>query len=145
MQPLPFKNSWNDGIHIHRIDPGETPLTFVSLGVYLAQSVRRYRTYRRWLANATGDRDDQRLAWLRNFIALFTLTVAVNIAFEAFSAFVHRLSSVDFFGLYVWYAVLVYDLGMEGWRNASASYPQRARAGDRAAAGTGGRHRRAAP
>ena len=124
VQPLAFKNVWNDTVHRHLIDPAQTIFTFLSLGVYVVLAARRFRAYGRWLDDATSDAGESRLRWLRNFLVAFALTVALAAAFETYNAFVRPLNYYNFFALYVWYAALVYYLGLEGWRHAGAAYPQ---------------------
>lgn len=123
VQPLPFKNAWDAGVHERWIDPTETLLTYLSLGAYLVAAARRYRAYQRWLNDATSG-GEHRLVWLRTFLLLFALTLVLSAAFDAYSAFVHRLNYFNMFGLYAWYAALAYYLGLEGWRNAGRAYPQ---------------------
>lgn len=124
VQPLAFKNDWDARVHEPWVVPAETILTFVSLGAYLALAARRYRGYRHWLDDATSDSLRHQLLWLRNFLVLFALTVALSLAFESYSRFVRHLSYFNYFPLFLWYAALVYYLGMEGWRNAARAFPQ---------------------
>jgi len=124
VQPLAFKNAFNDAIHVPRIDPIESLLTFVSLGGYLAAAMMRYRTYKNWLNDATSDPGEHSLAWIRTFLIIFSLATALNIVFEIVSRFIRPLNYYDEFWLYLWFAVLIYYLGLEGWRNANRTYPQ---------------------
>ena len=124
VQPLAFKNAFNDAIHVPRIDPIESLLTFVSLGGYLAAAMMRYRTYKNWLNDATSDPGEHSLAWIRTFLIIFSLATALNIVFEIVSRFVRPLNYYNYFWLYLWFAVLIYYLGLEGWRNANRTYPQ---------------------
>ncbi len=123
VQPLGFKNAWDARVHEPLVDPLLTGLTYLSLAVYLAASVRRYARYDRWLADNVSDRDERQLTWARNFLAAFSLTVAVMLGFDLLSAAVGKLSYFQYFGAYVWYAALVYYLALEGWRNAGRVYP----------------------
>ena len=122
-QPLAFKNAWDARVHEPLIDPLLTVLTYASLAAYLVTSVRRYAWYDRWLADTVSDRDERRLSWVRTFLAAFSLTVAVMLGFDLVSLAVHKLNYFQYFGAYVWYAVLVYYLALEGWRNAGRVYP----------------------
>ena len=115
-QPLAFKNTWNARIHEPWIDPLENVLTVVSIATYLWLSVLRYRAYGRYLRDERSDRDTYELVWIRNFLVAFAVTLALMTGFIVVRRFVRPLNYFDVFPLYVWYTLLVYYLGMDGWR-----------------------------
>src|SRR5471030_123987 len=83
-QPLTFKNDFNARIHRPFIDPAESLLLFVSLTAYLIAAIVRYRRYEVWLRDSTSDPLLYSVSWLRTFLILFTVTVALNSGFEAY-------------------------------------------------------------
>lgn len=124
MQPLAFKNDWDERWQGTIIGPIQSLTTFGSLGVYWWLSVVHYRAWQRWLEEHVSDREDQRLEWVRNFLIAFGATLAVWMSWEAFEAWVVRLNYFQRFPLYAWLAVLVYYLGTEGLRHAQREYSQ---------------------
>jgi AraC-like DNA-binding protein len=124
VQPLPFKNAWDARVHEPLVDPVESVATYLSLGLYLAAAFGCYARYRRWLRDATTDRDEAQLRWLGRFLVAFAAMVLINAGWDAYSAFVHRLNYFAYFPLYIGFALLVYLLGLEGWRHAGESHPQ---------------------
>jgi AraC-like DNA-binding protein len=120
--PLTFKNSWNDTIHSPWIDPTETVLEAVSLALCLTLAWIRRRNYQTWLNDNVSNREELRLIWLRNVIIALALMLAIWAPYEALV----RLAHLDYyqrFPLYVGLTVLVFYLGLEGWRHAAETYP----------------------
>ncbi len=123
VQPLPFKNAYDGRVHEPFVDPVETALTLVSLVAYFSASCAQFNRYERWLAQSErGRTSHDELRWLRTFLIVFGVTIAIDAGFEAYSGLIHRLSYFQFFALYCWYAAVAYYLALEGWRNASRVY-----------------------
>ncbi len=121
-QPLAIKNHWNAIVHEPWIDPLETFLELMSFAIYLWLSLRIYRAYQRWLDAHLSNREEFRIVWLRNVLLAFLIVWPVWAIYEALSY------SVDFnyfqrFPLYVFLTLLVFYLGLEGWRHAGTVYP----------------------
>jgi AraC-like DNA-binding protein len=95
----------------------------MSMLAYLAMAIVRYRRYQHWLGDNSGAREEYRLGWLRGFLIATASTLAVAIGFGAVHWAVRPLSYFDEFPLYVVFTLLVYYLGLEGWRNAALAYP----------------------
>jgi AraC-like DNA-binding protein len=122
-QPLATKNAWNDSVHRDWIDPAETFLGLVSFAIYLWLALRAYRGYQHWLDTQLSNREEFRLLWLRRVLLAFALAWPVWALYELLSY------SIDFnyfqrFPLYVCFTLLVFYLGLEGWRHADTRYPQ---------------------
>jgi AraC-like DNA-binding protein len=121
-QPLTFKNAWNDRIHRDWIDPSETALVCLSLAVYLWLALRAYRDYQGWLDAHLSNREEFRLVWLRNVLIAFALLLPVWAVYELLG---HAVGFDYFqrFPLYLGFTLLVFYLGLEGWRHAGTVYP----------------------
>lgn len=121
-QPLARKNQWNTVVHAPWIDPLETLLELLSFAIYLWLTLRTYREYQRWLDAHLSNREEFRIVWLRNVLLAFLLVWPVWAAYEALSY------SIDFnyfqrFPLYVFITLVLFYLGLEGWRHAGTVYP----------------------
>lgn len=123
VQPLSFKNSWNDATHVPFILPLEQLATFASIAVYWGLSFRDYRGYQRWLEDSVSDREDHHLEWLRNFLIALGLTLLLWAGLAAFQRWVVKLNYFEEFPFYLWFALLSYYLGTEGYRHAGHRYP----------------------
>ena len=123
MQPQATKDAWNDRVHRDWIDPAETFLELLSFAVYLWLALRAYRAYQHWLDTHLSNREEFRIVWLRNVLVAFALVWPLWALYETLSY------AIDFdyfqrFPLYVCFTLLVFYLGMEGWRHADTAYPQ---------------------
>lgn len=122
MQPMEVKDAWNDRIHRDWIDPMETLLELLSFAVYLWLALHAYRTYQRWLDAHLSNREEFRIVWLRNVLVAFAIAWPVWALYETLSY------TIDFnyyqrFPLYVCFTLLVFCLGLEGWRHSGTRYP----------------------
>lgn len=122
MQPLAFKNQWNSRVHARWVDPLETALELASMAIYLWLAVRAYRAYQVWLDAHLSNREEFRLAWLRNVLAAFALLWPMWAIYEALSAG-FGFDYFQRFPLYLGFTALVFYLGVEGWRHADCRYP----------------------
>ena len=123
VQPQATKDAWNDRVHRDWIDPAETFLELLSFAVYLWLALRAYRAYQHWLDTHLSNREEFRIVWLRNVLVAFALVWPLWALYETLSY------AIDFdyfqrFPLYVCFTLLVFYLGMEGWRHADTAYPQ---------------------
>jgi AraC-like DNA-binding protein len=121
-QPLATRNAWNASVHRDWIDPAETFLGLASFAIYLWLALRTYRGYQHWLDTQLSNREEFRLLWLRRVLLAFALAWPVWALYELLSY------SIDFnyfqrFPLYVCFTLLVFYLGLEGWRHADTRYP----------------------
>jgi len=122
VQPQATKDAWNDRVHRDWIDPSETFLELLSFAIYLWLALRAYRAYQRWLDAHLSNREEFRIVWVRNVLMAFALVWPLWALYETLSY------SIDFnyyqrFPLYVFFTLLVFYLGLEGWRHASNAYP----------------------
>ena len=123
LQPLAFKNNWDDRIQVPYLNPVESVIALTLLtGGWLA-SIRRYRAYRQWVNENVSNGEDLRLDWIRYFLIALGATLAVWAGFELTEWLYRPLTYLQRFPLYVWQMLLVYYLGTEGWRNATRDYP----------------------
>jgi len=123
VRPLAFKNEWNDAVHVPYLVPLEQLATFTSIAGYWGLSFRDYRGYQRWLADSVSDREDHHLEWLRNFLIALGVTLLLWAGLAAWQRWVVKLSYFEEFPLYLWFALLSYYLGTEGYRHAGHRYP----------------------
>lgn len=122
VQPLAFKNDWNARVHEPYVDPAETVLVFVSIGLYLRAAWRVHRDYQRWLADHLSNREEFRLSAQRNVLIAFAMLLVVWLPFEAVS-YAADFNYFDRYPLYLVMAALVCALGLEGWRQAALRFP----------------------
>jgi AraC-like DNA-binding protein len=122
VQSQATKDAWNERVHRDWIDPAETLLELVSLAVYLWLALRAYRTYQGWLDAHLSNREQFRITWLRNVLFGFVGMWPVWAAYELLSYGI-GFDYFQRFPLYVCFTVLVFHLGLEGWRHAGTAYP----------------------
>ncbi|MDI4633691.1 AraC family transcriptional regulator [Pelomonas sp. V22] len=123
VRPLAFKNAWNDATHVPYIVPLEQLATFTSIACYWGLSLRDYRGYQRWLADSVSDCEDHNLEWLRNFLIALGVTLLLWAGLAALQRWVVKLNYFEEFPFYLWFALLSYYLGTEGYRHAGHRYP----------------------
>jgi AraC-like DNA-binding protein len=122
--PLAFKDAWNDEIHVPYLVPLEQAATFISIAAYWLLSRRHYAAYQRWLADHVSDLEEHHNNWLRQFLIALAVTLVFWLGLVAFERWVTPLNYFQQFPLYVWWTVLSYYLGTEGYRHAGHRYPQ---------------------
>lgn len=123
VQPLEFKNAWDDNTHVPWIGPFEMTLAFVSMAGYWWFSWRRLRDYRHWLDRHQSQSEEHRIDWLRHFLIALVVTLVLWVAIVLFHRLVTPLDYFQQFPFYVWLSVLVYYLGTEGYRHARHRFP----------------------
>ncbi len=123
VRPLAFKNQWNEQVHVPWLLPLEQAGTVLSIAGYGWLSIRRYRAYQAWLADNVSDREDHHVEWLRNFLIALGITLLLWAGLAAFQRWVTPLDYFQEFPLYLWFAILSYYLGTEGYRHAGHRYP----------------------
>lgn len=123
VQPLETKNAWNDAVHRDWIDPAETFLDLASFAIYLWLALRAYRAYQSWLDAQLSNREEFRIVWLRNVLVAFAVAWPVWALYEVLS-YTIAFDYYQRFPLYVCFTLLVFYLGLEGWRHAGTRYPQ---------------------
>ena len=133
VQPLAFKNGWDARVHVPFVVPFETLADAVSMTAYWIATWRTYRAYQRDLDAQLSNRDAFRLLWLRDVLLALAGAVAV-FWLLALTGAVHPLSYIQRFPGYVYLTIVVYVLGLQGWRHAAVAYPQVVRAAEGAPA-----------
>jgi len=122
LQPLAWKNHWDETVHARFVDPVLTWAGLISLGVYLALAWRRHREFQAWLAQHVSNAAEHRYGGLAGTLLALGLLLAVSLPYEAATA-IWRLDYFDRFGLYLALTVLVFALGLEAWRHAGQRHP----------------------
>lgn len=122
--PLQAKWEWDERGHVAYVLPMLNLATLGSLAIYWWLALRRYRSYQRWLEANSGQREELRLAWLRGFLWAVAFVVVLNAVFQAVDRWVTKLDYFDYFPFYVALSLLVYYLGIEGWRHAGLTFPR---------------------
>lgn len=122
LQPLAWKDHWNDTVHARFIDPALTAGGLVSLAVYLALAWRRHRHFQAWLAQHVSNAAEYRYDSLAGTLLALGAWLVVSLPYEVATA-VWRLGYFDRFGLYLVLTVLVFALGLEAWRHAGQRHP----------------------
>jgi AraC-like DNA-binding protein len=112
LQPLAFKNDWDERVHVPYIAPVEAALVLLSLASYWRLSFRRWRAC-----------DDSRLDWGRNVLIAFGLTLLFWTLMLAAEQVFNGLTYFQRFPFYLWLAVLLCYLGTEGYRHGVVGYP----------------------
>jgi|JI10StandDraft_1071094.scaffolds.fasta_scaffold30461_7 AraC-like DNA-binding protein len=110
------KWSWYTTTHLQLIEPVGLALGLLSLIGYLAASARVYREWQQWLDANISSRDESRLTWLRVILLALTAVATVGLAFGIWH---WAVAPLDYFGrapFIVMLTVLVYLLGLLGWR-----------------------------
>ncbi len=121
--PLAVKDAWNDHVHRDFLDPLETALILLSLGIGLVLALREHRAYQAWLEGHLSNREEYRLTWLRNLLVAIGFLLVVQVPYEAVS-WLFGLNYFQRFPLYVVFTVLVFVLGTEAWRHAEVRWPR---------------------
>jgi AraC-like DNA-binding protein len=124
VQPLAFKNRYNEHVHEPIVMPIESAWSLLAMGVYLVMAWRAYAKYQRWLDADLSNREEFRLDWLRLFLIALAVTLVLWSGTVLYEALVTPLTYFDRFPLYLWFSLLVYALGVGGLRSATLAYPR---------------------
>lgn len=122
LQPLSWKNHWNETVHAPFVDPALTAGGLLSLAVYLASAWQRHRAFQGWLAQHVSNAAEHRYDSLAGTLVAMGAWLAVSLPYEAATAF-WQLNYFDRFGLYLALTLLVFALGLEAWRHAGQRHP----------------------
>lgn len=121
--PLDAKWAFAEAVHDPWIEPLQTTGFEVSMAVYLVLAFRRHRAYQHWLRDNSAAREDLRLGDVHGVLVAAATVMLAYLGFDLVDRIVLPLDYFDRFGLYLAFALLVYYLGLQGWRNAERSYP----------------------
>lgn len=121
--PLQAKWDWNATWHEPVIAPALSVAMFVSLLAYWWPAWRRYRAYQAWLEANSAQREDLHLGWVRGFLLAVAAVATLYAGFGIVGATVADLDYFDYFPFYLVLSLLVYYLGIEGWRHADLRLP----------------------
>lgn len=121
--PLQAKWDWNDHWHEPLAMPLQNIAALASLATYWWLARRRYRRYQRWLEANSARHEDLRLGWVRGFLWAVAVVVVLNAGFQIVDVLISPLDYFDYFPFYLALGLLVYYLGIEGWRHANLPLP----------------------
>ncbi|MDV6330968.1 helix-turn-helix domain-containing protein [Asticcacaulis sp. 201] len=120
--PMPEKWAWFTGTDRHLVAPFVQGFYFIQLGVYLALSGRAYLAYTAWLVQRFGDARP-RTAWLGAILGTIGVYWLMAIGFSAWHWWVHPLDYFQRFPVMIAFCLLVYILGLMGWRYSGLNWP----------------------
>lgn len=121
--PLQAKWDWNERVHLPYALPAISIATLLSLAIYWWLSLQRHRDYQRWLIDNSGQREDLRLGWIGGFLWAIAGAIVLNLGFQIVDTWIRPLDYYGYFPFYVALTLLVYYLGIEGWRHAGLRFP----------------------
>lgn len=121
--PLATKQAWGSAVHEPYLVPLQSLVFYLSMGTYWTLAFRHHQRYQRWLRDNSGQREDLRLDGQRGALLAIAAVSALWLGYDIVDRLVVRLDYFDEFGLYLAFALLVYYLGLEGWRTADRRYP----------------------
>jgi AraC-like DNA-binding protein len=122
--PPSLRDAYNDHYHAPWILPLLVTARCVSYGAYAIATARAFATYQSWLTNHSGLREEFRLNWLRWILSMAALVLICDGSLSLFEVWVSGIAYSQEFPLYVIFAVLIWVLGLEGWRQAERAYPK---------------------
>jgi AraC-like DNA-binding protein len=122
--PTAYKENYNDQFHIKWVVPVLALARCISYLGYAVATVLAFRAYQRWLAEHSGQREEYRLQWLSRLLWSIGFVLLLDASVVVIELFVYPLAYSQQFPLYVLFAILVWVLGLEGWRHAASPYPR---------------------
>ncbi|MBN6110209.1 helix-turn-helix domain-containing protein [Xanthomonas bonasiae] len=122
--PLSRKWAWDAQVQQPWVQPAQDALVLLSLAIYLGLAWRQYLDHQHWLEQHSGAREELRLSWLRGFLVAASLLVLLRLGFTVTDRLLRPLSYFDEFPRYLGLVLLMYYLGLEGWRHARVAYPR---------------------
>lgn len=122
--PLPAKWAWYTGPHLHVVEPVVLLFVLLSSAVYVGFAWRRHQRYQHWLDANFADREAWRLTWLRLMIAAFALALLLAAMLALWSAWVESLDYFQRTPVMFGFSLLVYVMGLLGWRHGAVAYPR---------------------
>ncbi|MBP6750868.1 MAG: helix-turn-helix transcriptional regulator [Xanthomonadaceae bacterium] len=121
--PLQTKWAWNAAGHEPYVAPLLNAAILISLSAYWWRAFGRYRAHQAWLEANSARREELHLGWLRGFLWAVAAVVALRAGFQMVDGLVADLNYFDYFPFYLALSLLVYYLGIEGWRHAGIALP----------------------
>jgi len=127
LQPLSFKDWFDDKVHVPFVMPFLTIAAILCNSIFLYRSIRHYRHYRYWLNANFSDTEAIKFDWLRNFLYLFAVVLACSAIFDLTNSFIVRLSYKQYFWWHIIAAVVSYYLAIAGYlrsESIKAEFPR---------------------
>lgn len=115
LQPLDFKNWFDDAVQVPFVMPVITIAFIISNAIFLSLSIKHYRQYRLWLNANFSDTEKLKFEWLRNFLHLFAAVLLCSAIFDLTNSFIVPLSYKQYFWWHVVAALLTYYLAIAGY------------------------------
>ena len=119
------KWEWYTTTHLRAVEPTGLLLALVSLACYVGASTVVYRHWQQWLDANISNRDDSRLAWLRTMLVALAIITALGVAFSLWHWLVAPLDYFARAPLVTALALLMYVIGLLGWRYGPNAIPIR--------------------
>ncbi len=115
LQPLDFKNWFDDAVQVPFVMPVLTIAFIASNATFLYFSIKHYRQYRSWLNANFSNTEKIKFDWLRNFLYLFAAVLLCGAIFDLTNSFIATLSYKQYFWWHVVAALLTYYLAIAGY------------------------------
>jgi AraC-like DNA-binding protein len=107
-----------DGVADPDFDEWYIGAGLISLLCYLILSIRYYRRYRRFVQQQFSFADAIMFRWVRNFLVAFLIYFVANLAVHLLGLFGIDLDYIDTWWYYLFFAVLLYYIAINGYANA---------------------------
>lgn len=121
--PLDLKWDWYTGTDRRLVAPAFQWFGIAQLGLCLVLAQRAFTAYTRWLDAHLSDAAAGRMDWLRTMLLAMTGLWAVSAAYAAWQGWVAPLDYFGRFPLMIAFCVMVYVLGLLGWRFGTQAWP----------------------
>jgi AraC-like DNA-binding protein len=118
---LTEKDRIANALYFNNVKSVEDFLSVLSAWVYGGLSYRHLKNYRKWLNDNIADMSYPTYTWLRNVLMLFgflMLILSVNLLLDAFGFGLYNFYHWQLF--YLVMAVIIYYMGIQGYRQQSA-------------------------
>lgn len=107
-----------DGVADPDFDSWYTGAGLISLLFYLVLSIRFYRRYKQYVEQQFSFADALLFRWVRNFLVAFLIYFIANLAVHLLGLFGIDLGYTDTWWYYLFFAVLLYYIAINGYANA---------------------------
>ncbi len=121
--PPDVKWNWYTGPHLHVLAPITLGVGLAQLGLYLIAARRTVKAYQAWLDGRYSDGEPWRLDWLRLMLMAFAIVWLIGTGFAIWQWWIHPLTYFQRFPVMIGFCLLVYVLGLCGWRYGGVPHP----------------------
>ncbi len=121
--PMTAKWNWYTGADRTLVEPIMQTFGCLQLGVYLAMAVRNYRVYSHWLDAHLGNTEKWQMRWLGAILAAFGVYWLFAVITLLWNSLIYPLDYFQRLPMMIGFCLLVYVLGLLGWRYGGEAYP----------------------